>query len=100
MSNHARRTAVLCFAMALAAIGVTSTQAQTVLVKGGTLIDGTGAVPMPDASVLIVDGTIKSIWTGSKGAPALPAGVKVVDATGKFLIPGLIDSHVHYNWYE
>ena len=55
---------------------------------------------MKDASVFIQDGIIKAVWSGDKGAPSLPPGVQVVDATGKYLIPGLIDSHVHYNWYE
>jgi hypothetical protein len=91
---------VLCFTIALTACAVPFISAQTVLVKGGTLIDGTGKAPVPNASVLIVDGTIKNIWNGSSAAPSLPPGVKVVDATGKFVIPGLIDSHVHYNWYE
>ena len=56
--------------------------------------------PLKDASVYIQDGIIKNVWSGIKGAPALPADVKVVDAKGKYVIPGLIDSHVHYNWYE
>ena len=30
----------------------------------------------------------------------MPPGTQVVDAGGKFIIPGLIDSHVHYAWYE
>lgn len=86
--------------MVVAGCAAANSFAQTVLIKGGTLIDGTGAAPVPNASVLIVDGKIKSIWSGSKGDASVPAGTKVEDATGKFVIPGLIDSHVHYNWYE
>ncbi|HWB96765.1 MAG TPA: amidohydrolase family protein, partial [Bryobacteraceae bacterium] len=74
--------------------------AQTIFIKGGTLIDGTGAAPVKDARILIRDGVIKGVWSGDKGGQSVPAGVPVVDATGKYLIPGLIDSHVHYNWYE
>ena len=86
-------------ALALAGAGPQAL-AQTIFIKGGTLIDGTGAAPTKDARILIQDGVIKSVWTGEKGGPSVPAGVPVVDATGKYIIPGLIDSHVHYNWYE
>ena len=74
--------------------------AQTIFVKGGTLIDGTGAAPTKDARILIQDGVIKGVWSGDEGGQSVPAGVPVVDATGKYIIPGLIDSHVHYNWYQ
>ena len=87
---------VLC----LLSYGAVAANAQNILVKGGTLIDGTGAAPVPDARILIVDGIIQKVWNGDAGSPALPAGIKVVDATGKYVIPGLIDSHVHYAWYE
>lgn len=87
-------------AAALAVGGAISGGAQTVLVKGGTLIDGTGSAPVQNANVFIQDGIIKNIWSGDSGAPAIPAGTKIVDAKGKWVIPGLIDSHVHYNWYE
>ena len=74
--------------------------AQTIFVKGGTLIDGTGAAPTKDARILIQDGVIKGVWSGDDGGQSAPAGILVIDATGKYIIPGLIDSHVHYNWYE
>ena len=86
-------------ALALASTGPQAL-AQTIFIKGGTLIDGTGAAPTKDARILIQDGLIKSVWSGEKGGQPVPAGVPVVDATGKYIIPGLIDSHVHYNWYE
>jgi len=38
------------------------------------------------------------VWTCNR-RPQLPDDVVVIDAKGKFIIPGLIDSHVHYNWY-
>lgn len=69
----------------------------SMLITGGTLIDGTGAAPLPDAAILIEGGRIKAV--GKAGELAPTAGAKVIDATGKFLIPGLIDGHVHYrNW--
>jgi len=41
--------------------------AQTIFVKGGTLIDGTGAAPTKDARILIQDGVIKGVWSGDEG---------------------------------
>src|SRR5687767_6910803 len=57
------------------------------------------ANPVPNARFLIQDGIVKQVWSGDAAVQA-PAGIQVVDAPGKFIIPGLIDSHVHYAWYE
>lgn len=86
-------------ALCLPLCGAGAVNAQNLLVKGGTLIDGTGAAPIPDAHVLIVDGIIQKVWSGEAGSPALTPGTKVIDAAGKYLIPGLIESHIHYAWY-
>lgn len=45
------------------------------------------------ADVLIVDGLIEEI---ARGGGLDPAGAKVIDAKGKYLIPGIIDEHVHF----
>jgi imidazolonepropionase-like amidohydrolase len=58
-----------------------------------TLVDGTGALASPNAALLIKDGRIT--WVGPASSLDLPANATVVDLTGKFVIPGLIDSHVH-----
>ena len=55
-----------------------------------TVIDGTGAEPLPDRTVLITGDRITSITTASA-----PPGARVIDARGKYLIPGLCDMHVH-----
>lgn len=66
-----------------------------VVLEGGTLIDGTGAPAVSGTRILIEDGRIKEI--GQQGDGSIPAGAQVVEATGKYIIPGLIDSHVHYD---
>ena len=58
-----------------------------------TLIDATGADPKPDVTVIVAGGKIQAI-TPSAFAQ-LPSNTQVIDATGKFLIPGLTDSHLH-----
>jgi imidazolonepropionase-like amidohydrolase len=59
-----------------------------------TLIDGTGAAPQPDMTVLLVRDRIAAI-TSSDAAADLPRHATIVDGRGKFLIPGLADMHVH-----
>ena len=56
-----------------------------------TLIDGTGAPPRPGVHIRVSKGRITHI------SPNLlpPAGAEIMDGTGKFAIPGLIDAHVH-----
>src|SRR5687767_8021971 len=75
--------------------GATSAQssAPPLVIQHATVIDATGAAPRRDASILIVDGRIREI-----GAIQVPKGAQVIDATGKFVIPGLADMHVHAIW--
>jgi hypothetical protein len=61
---------------------------------GAQLIDGTGAAPVADSVVVIRDGRVES--AGSRDAIPIPEGAEVVDATGKTVIPGLVNLHVHY----
>lgn len=72
--------------------------ADTLLIRGGTLIDMTGNKPLSNASILVRDGIIDQVWQGN-AVTDYPSDTSIIDATGKFIIPGLIDSHVHYNWY-
>lgn len=65
--------------------------AQTIVFEHATVIDGTGAPPKKDFSVAVRDGRIVSV---TRRADAVPGAI-VIDATGKFLIPGLWDMHVH-----
>jgi imidazolonepropionase-like amidohydrolase len=68
------------------------------VLRGGTLIDGTGAPPVPGAVVVIHDGRIETITTdGSWDRDA-----EVVDVSGATVLPGLIDCHDHlaFHGYE
>lgn len=58
-----------------------------------TLIDGSGRAPQPNQTVLIESGRITSV--GESSALNVPKGARTVDGTGKFLLPGFWDMHVH-----
>jgi imidazolonepropionase-like amidohydrolase len=64
------------------------------IVRGGTLIDGTGGPPARDAVLTIRDGRIEAVTAGA-GRPPGAGDVEVVDATGLTILPGLIDCHDH-----
>jgi len=89
---------VLCAFMCLWFLESASSAAD-LLIQGATLIDGTGKASIADARILIDGNVIRSVWRGTDAAPSIPAGTQILDARGKFVIPGLIDSHVHYRPY-
>ena len=60
---------------------------------GATLIDGTGGPPLTDAVVVVRRGRIESV--GERGGFQLPGKTREVDVSGRWIIPGLIDSHAH-----
>ena len=65
----------------------------------GQLIDGTGAVPLPDAVVLVKDGYIT--YAGpAKGAPAIDPGAMQIDAQGGTILPGLVEAHYHPTYFN
>ena len=73
------------FAMLLAS--AVPAAAETIAITGGTVALGDGSAPIPDGTVVIRDGRIQSA-----GAMKfkLPAGTRVIDATGKWVTPGII----------
>ena len=64
------------------------------LIRNGTLIDGTGKGPVPDAAVLVKDNRIEAV--GRADSIRLPdVSLNTVDAGGGTILPGFIDTHVH-----
>jgi len=69
---------------------------QITVIQGGTLIDGNGGPPLANASIIIEGNRIRTI--AQAGNP--PAGATVIDARGKYIVPGLWDTHTHFrDWF-
>lgn len=60
---------------------------------GGTLIDGTGAAPVAHVTVLIQGQKIKAV--GPSNQVRIPGGAEMIDVSGKWILPGLINCHIH-----
>ena len=60
------------------------------VLRGGTVADANGA---RDADVVVEDGTISELT--ARGEADAPESAEVVDADGRFVVPGLVDAHVH-----
>ena len=63
----------------------------TLLIKGATMIDGTGAPPEGPVSILVEGNRIARILRGGADIPA----DRVIDASGMYILPGFVDTHGH-----
>jgi imidazolonepropionase-like amidohydrolase len=68
-----------------------------IAVVGGTVIDGNGGAPLRDATILIQGKRIAQI--GPRASVTVPPGAQVIDAAGKFITPGFVDTNVHISLY-
>jgi imidazolonepropionase-like amidohydrolase len=85
---------------ALATLGAAPAQAPPttpapIAIVGARLIDGTGTPPVNDSVVVVEGDRIRA--AGTRARVGVPRGATVVDATGKVLMPGLVDAHCHIN---
>jgi hypothetical protein len=90
-------SALLALAAAAAAVplarGSGGQEPSVLALVHATVIDGTGAAPRPNLTVLIRGARI--VQVAGDGEVRIPAGARVVELRGKYVIPGLIDAHVH-----
>jgi imidazolonepropionase-like amidohydrolase len=74
---------------------------KTLVIRGGILIDGTGAPPVGPVDIVVEQNRIQAVR--GAGTPGLPLGANrppekpdyEIDATGMYVLPGFIDNHVH-----
>ena len=91
-------TAVLGVLLALFWAQTPNAPAPVTVISGGTLIDGNRGKPLKNAVVVIQGNRITSV--GTKGAVKIPRNARIIAAENKFILPGLIDLHVHYaEWH-
>ena len=88
-----RRNVLALVLSCTVAVPAVALGASDLVLRNVSLIDGRGGAPVTAATVLIHDGRIAKIERG--GAMHAPAGATELDLTGRWLIPGLVDAHVH-----
>jgi imidazolonepropionase-like amidohydrolase len=93
MRNLKFGTATLALLALSAPMLSVSASAETTVLNNVTVIDGTGAAAMPNAAIVMTDGKIS--YVGPTVGMKAPKDAKIEDMTGKFVMPGIIDSHVH-----
>jgi imidazolonepropionase-like amidohydrolase len=96
-ATQAAADAVADLEAASAAVQARPIAAGTFALTHATVINpGSDNPPLPDVTVLIQGGSIASV--GSR--LSLPAGAAVIDARGRFVLPGLWDTHAHFEQWE
>jgi imidazolonepropionase-like amidohydrolase len=91
-----RVAAVVSFAFFVVGVSIASAQLPApgvIAFTGARVIDGTGAAPVEQATIVVTNGRITAIGPSATVTP--PAGATVVNVAGKTIIPGLINSHAH-----
>ena len=70
----------------------TNIQSDAVVIKGATIFDGTGS-KMENAMLVVKDGRIDYVGLEMD---SIPKNAKITDVSGKYIAPGLVDSHIHF----
>jgi imidazolonepropionase-like amidohydrolase len=89
MPGRIRNSVLTCLLLLFA----TSLVAEVKVLKNFTLIDGTGHDPVAHAAMIVDNGRI--VWVGPVAQLKTPPSAQVVDLQGKYVMPGIIDLHVH-----
>jgi imidazolonepropionase-like amidohydrolase len=100
--NPERLDCRIACALLLAAGAPAPAAAQdTHAIVGATLVDGTGAPPVADAVIVVEGGRI--VCVGARTACAIPPGARRIAGGGRWVMPGLIDAHMHFSqtgWFD
>jgi imidazolonepropionase-like amidohydrolase len=71
---------------------------KTLVIQNGTLIDGTGSSPVANKALVISGNRIRSVGALPAGLDTRERKVTTIDATGQWILPGLIDAHCHLSY--
>jgi imidazolonepropionase-like amidohydrolase len=88
------RSLVFAVGLVLAAMSAQAGEAQTVY-RNAVLIDGSGSKPQPGMNLLVRGERIERVWKDGSIAFKFSPDTQVVDATGLYVLPGLINTHEH-----
>jgi imidazolonepropionase-like amidohydrolase len=92
MRKHGLPILLCCPLMLGVGLGLNAQSEYAIAIEHVTVIDGTGRPPITDATVLVERDRIKRV---ARGEIMLPAGARRIDGRGKYLIPGMMDVHIH-----
>jgi imidazolonepropionase-like amidohydrolase len=71
----------------------------TTIVTNGTLVDGNGGAPIPNAVVIVREGKIDFAGPAVR-VPVPPPGARLIDAKGGTIMPGLVEAHFHPTYFN
>jgi imidazolonepropionase-like amidohydrolase len=94
MTRTASITLAALLLLALTACSPKGSGPPTLVLVGATLIDGTGTPAVPDSIVIIEGDRIAA--AGPRAQVGVPKDARIINAKDKWLIPGLVDAHVHF----
>lgn len=94
MIRNRYRTALVLPLVAAAICCSVAARADTLVLKGGSLYASPEAAAVADAVVVVSDGIITA--AGPSNAVQIPAGARVIDCSGKTIVAGFWNSHVHF----
>jgi imidazolonepropionase-like amidohydrolase len=92
--GNLRRTTLFLVLFGLAISSGVTANAQTLVLTGGNVIKSPDAAPLADAVVVTSNGVITAI--GSRSEVQIPGDARVIDCTGKTVVAGFWNSHVHF----
>ncbi len=79
------------------AVYASRSESTVTAIVGATLIDGTGAPPIPEATVVMTGRRLSS--AGPRATTPIPAGARIIDGRSLFVLPGFVDANVHISLY-
>jgi len=88
----------LCFVIMCVTSFAAAEEVAPLTLIHGTLIDGTGNAPIPDAALIIQGDRI--LAADAADAVEIPTNAKIIDVQGATILPGFINAHVHYAYDE